>query len=165
MSSLFDINNRAPVSVHITYRSITMATPTDISDVTTAYSSLIGKTFAGTYKESKNMGLTTDGSGSTRRLVISIDEANVDSAMIETLQEIRDLYEGIIWKGFVWHDKYDRYTLYIGESDIDANLTEGMSYKFEIIGVKDFGHDMTWKEPQKYVWKRGMNISLRRMQS
>ena len=87
MSSLFDINNRAPVSVHITYRSITMATPTDISDVTTAYSSLIGKTFAGTYKESKNMGLTTDGSGSTRRLVISIDEANVDSAMIETLHK------------------------------------------------------------------------------
>ena len=97
--------------------------------------------------------------------MISIDEANVDSAVIETLQEIDRLYDKKIWRGFVWHDKYDRYALYIGESDIDANLTEGMSYKFEIIGVKDFGHDMTWKEPQKYVWKHGMNISLRRMQS
>ena len=110
------------ICTHYLYRSITMATPTDISDVTTAYSSLIGKTFTGTYEDSKNMGLTTGGSGSTRRLVISIDEANVDSAVIETLQEIDRLYDKKIWRGFVWHDKYDRYALYTSGNLISMQI-------------------------------------------
>ena len=134
-----------------------MATEKNIRDVCTAYSGLIGITFRGIYENSVNLG-PSDGSGSVRRLVISIED-NIDR-MVKTFETIQSLYEGRIWKGFVW--KRGRYKLFIGESDInsDVELTEGVSYEFMIIDVKEFGLGLRWNKPLDYIWKHGMNISL-----
>ena len=140
-----------------------MATPQDIRSVLDAYSHLIGETFIGKFQRTMTMGLTSDGSGRTgERLMISIEESSSD---LETkLQKIGDEYETKIWKGFVWSDNRSCFLLFIGESDIgdrDVELTEGTSYKFEITEVNEFGQGLEWKKPQDYIWKLGMNISLK----
>ena len=108
-----------------------------------------------------DMGPTSDGSGSTRRLVIAIDD--IDSAANELLHDIDCQFDGKVWKGYLWNDRRNCFKLYIAEYDIDGHtvLTEGMHYNFEIIGTEIFGEGLTWKQPHKYTWKRGMNIRLK----